>query len=126
MPPDPVQALLAAGAVPSVSFPSTSRYASVGVGTYERPPGPGLDAVPVAFLRRRIVPPPERFALLYEHSCVEGDRRDLVAASHLSDPELWWRIADANGVVDPASMTLPAGRRLRITTEENVPGGTGG
>ncbi len=126
MPPDPVQALLDAGAVPSVSFPPTSRYAEVGIATYERPAAPGLETVPVAFLRRRLVPAPERFALLHEHTCVEGDRRDLVAAAHLSDPELWWRIADANGVIDPATMTLPPGRRLRITTAENVPGGNGG
>ena len=126
MPPDPIQALLDAGVVPSVAFPPTSRYATVGTATYVRVPGPGQEAVPVAFLRRRLVPAPERFALLYEHTCVEGDRRDLVAAAHLSDPELWWRLADANGVIDPATMTLPVGRRLRITTAENIPGGSGG
>jgi hypothetical protein len=126
MPPDPLQALLGAGVVPSVSFPPTSRYATVGTATYARPAGPGHEAVPVAFLRRRLVPPPERFALLHEHTCVEGDRRDLLAASYLSDPELWWRTADANAVIDPATMTLPVGKRLRITTAENIPGGNGG
>ena len=40
---------------------------------------------------------------------VEGDRRDLLAARHLGDPELWWRLADANGVVDPRELT-DAGR----------------
>jgi hypothetical protein len=126
MAPDPIQALLEADVVPSVSFPPTSRYATVGTATYARAPAPGQDAVPVAFLRRRLVPPPERFALLYEHPCVEGDRRDLVAASHLADPELWWRIADANGAIDATTLTSPAGRRLRITTAENIPGGSGG
>jgi hypothetical protein len=76
----------------------------------------------VAFLRRRLVPPPERFALLYTYSCVEGDRRDLVAARHLSDPELWWRLADANGVIEPQELTSPVGRVLRITTAESIPG----
>ena len=126
MTPDPLQALLGAGLVPSVAFPPTSRYALVGVATYSRAPSPGEDEVPVAFLRRRLVPKPERFAVLYEYSCVEGDRRDLVAATHLTDPELWWRLADANGVIDPATMTRPVGRTLRITTAENIPGGAGG
>lgn len=119
---DPIQALLGAGVVPSVAFPPTSRYAEVGVAAYARVVAPGEEPVPVAFLRRRLVPPPERFALLYEYSCVERDRRDLVAAVQLSDPELWWRIADANGVIDPATMTLPVGRILRITNAENIIG----
>ena len=123
---DPIQALLSAGMVPSVAFPPTSRYVEVGVATYSPVPGPGEEPVPVAFLRRRLVPRPDRFSLLYEYSCVEGDRRDLVAATHLSDPELWWRLADANGVVDPAGMTEPPGRRLRVTLPEGVPGGDDG
>jgi hypothetical protein len=123
---DPFAALLGAGAVPSVSFPPTSRYATVGTSVHTPTPPPGQEPVPVAFLRRRLVPGPERFALLYEYSCVERDRRDLVAATHLGDPELWWRLADANGVIDPAALTEPVGRSLRITLGENIPGGSGG
>jgi hypothetical protein len=126
MAPDPLQALLGAGVVPSVSFPATSRYATVGVTTYTRATEPGEEPVPVAFLRLRLVPKPERFSLLYEYSCVEGDRRDLVAATHLSDAELWWRLADANGVIDPETLTNPVGRIVRITTQEDVTGGSGG
>jgi hypothetical protein len=126
MAPDPLQALLGAGVVPSVSFPATSRYATVGIATYARAPAPGEEPVPVAFLRRRLVPKPERFSLIYEYSCVEGDRRDLVAATHLSDAELWWRLADANGVIDPETLTRPVGTVVRITTQENATGGTGG
>jgi hypothetical protein len=121
---DPIAALLGAGAVPSVSFPPTSRYLDVGVATYVRIPAPGEEPVPIAYLRRRLVPPPERFALLYTYTCVEGDRRDAVAAQQLSDPELWWRLADANGVIDPQDMTSPVGRVLRITTAVNIPGAT--
>lgn len=126
MSPDPLQALLGAGLVPSVAFPPTSRYASVGITTYTRAVSPGDDPVPVAFLRRRLVPKPERFALLYEYPCVEGDRRDLVASAHLSDAELWWRLADANGVIDPATLTAPVGKVVRITTQQDIPGGSGG
>jgi len=124
--PDPLQALLAGGALPSVSFPPTSRYADVGVSVYARAPAPGEEPVPIAFLRRRLVPQPERFALLYQYRTVDADRRDLVAASQLADPDLWWRLADANGVIDPVAMTTPPGRALRITLPVDVPGGTSG
>ena len=115
---DPMQALLGAGLVPEVTFAPSSRYAAVGITTWAAPPAPGEEAVPVAFLRRRFVPRPERFAPAYELSCVEGDRRDNLAATHLGDPELWWRLADANGVVDPTGMTLPPGRRLRVPADD--------
>lgn len=121
--PDPLQALLAAGAVPSTTFPPTSRYAGVGTTVYRATPGPGEEPVALPCLRRRLVPAPQRHALLYEYATVEGDRRDLVAATHLGDPGLWWRVADATGVIDPTGLTLPVGRRLRITLPAGVPGG---
>ena len=119
---DPLQALLGANAVPEVSFPATSRYATVGIAHYTPPTASNEPAVPIAHLRRRLVPQPERFPLHYEYACVEGDRRDRVAAMHLGDAELWWRIADANGVIDPAGLTEPVGRRLRITGEGSAHG----
>lgn len=121
--PDAIQALLSAGVVPDISFPPTSRYATVGVSTYTRPAPPGGAPLPIAFLKRRLVPRPERFTTAYEYVCVERDRRDLVAATHLGDPLLWWRLADANGVIDPVTMTLPVGRRLRMPSGEEAFGG---
>ena len=56
--PDPLQELLAAGAVPTTSFPPTSRYSDVDVDAWD--PGHGLPPVP--FLKRRFCPRPERFA----------------------------------------------------------------
>lgn len=123
---DPLQALLSGGTLPTLSLPPTSRYAAVGTATYVPAAAPGEVPVPVAFLRRRLVPRPDRFSTLYEVSCVEGDRRDLLAARHLGDPELWWQLADANGVTDPAALALPVGRTLRVTLAADVPGGGDG
>ena len=119
---DPLQALLAAGALPTTSFPPTSRYAGVGITAWTPPADVGTEPAPVPYLRRRLCPPPERHALLHEYATAGGDRRDRVAAGELGDPELWWRIADANGVIDPSTLTEPVGRRLRITLPADVPG----
>jgi hypothetical protein len=119
---DPLQALLSAGAIPATSFPPTSRYAGVGVVAWD----PGSGAPPIAYLGRRLCPLPEHFALLYEMRVTEVDRRDLIAAHHLGDAELWWQLADANGAIDPRELTGTIGRPLRITLAEGVPGNADG
>jgi hypothetical protein len=119
--PDPLQALLAAGALPSTAFPPSSRYSGVELDAYD----PGDGSPPIPFLRRRLCPPPEEHALLYEVTVTEGARRDLLAAAHLGDPELWWRLADANGVIDPRLLTDAVGRRLRITQPHGILGAPG-
>jgi hypothetical protein len=116
--PDPLQQLLAAGAVPSTTFPPTSRYAETAVEAWD----PGDGSPPVPFLGRRFCPRAERLALLYEVRVTEGDRRDVLGWRHLGDAKLWWRLADANGAVDPRELTDPVGRRLRVTLPEGVPG----
>lgn len=116
---DPIQLLIEAGALPATTFPPTSRYAGVPVHTFE--PGDGRPAV--AYLSRRLVPAPERLAVVGEYALVEGDRLDLIAARRLGDPELWWRLADANPGLDATRPPGPVGARLRITLPEGVPGG---
>jgi hypothetical protein len=106
--PDPIQALLASGAVPTTAFPSNSRYVGVDVLLY---------ADDVSYLRRRFCPRPE--ATLYEYTVIQGDRRDLLAARHLGDPELWWRLADVNGIIDPRDLD-ETGRVLRLPGAPNV------
>lgn len=120
--PDPLQALLAAGAVPTTTFPPSSRYHAVPVDAHD----PGDGTPPVPFLHRRLCPAPDGFALLYEVTVVEGDRRDLLAARHLGDAELWWQLADANGVVDPRALAEVAGLRIRVTQAFGIPGAPDG
>ena len=80
------------------------------------------DGRTIVYLRRRFVPPPERFALLQEHTVTEGDRLDNLAAQYVGDPEQFWRICDANGAIRPEELTETIGRRLRITLPEGIPG----
>jgi hypothetical protein len=116
--PDPLQALLAAGAVPTTTFPPTSRYAQTPVEEFD--PGDGSPSVP--FLGRRFCPRAEKLALLYQVRIAEGDRRDVLGWRHLGDPELWWQLADSNGAVDPRELTDPIGKTLRVTLPAGVPG----
>ena len=73
-----------------------------------------VDGGTVVFLKRRLVPAPEEFVLIQEHSVVQGDRLDNLAAQYLGDPEQFWRICDANNAMDPAALLVPVGRRLRV------------
>lgn len=42
------------------------------------------------------------------------DRPDLVAYRTAGDPELFWRLCDANGVMRPDELTAEPGRLLKI------------
>lgn len=114
---DLLKTVLQAAPLKAHLFPITSRYHGVDVATLER-----AGKEPIAYLRRRFVPPPERFSLLQEHTVTEGDRLDNVAARYLGDPEQFWRICDANNGMHPEDLTREIGRRLRITLPEGVPG----
>ena len=118
---DPLQALLAAGAVDISSFPANSRYRGVALAQTTR-----ADGTPLRYLRRRLVPDPVRFATLRLYAVRQNDRPDAIAAGFFGDPELWWRLADANGVIDPAELTAQIGRQLRITAQEDLPGPASG
>lgn len=114
---DPLQALLDAGVLKTAHFGPNSRYAETPIAQLDLP-----DGRTVAYLRRRFVPAPERHATLYEVAVVQNDRPDLIAARAYAEPELWWRLADANGVLDPAALVAEIGRRLRITLQADLPG----
>jgi len=98
-------------------FAITSRYYGIKTAELET-----ADGRRIVYLRRRFVPPPERFDLLLEHTVTEGERLDNITAQYLGDPEQFWRICDANGAIRPDELTEPIGRRLRITLPEGIPG----
>jgi len=102
-------------------FPPASRYYGVAATTLETLDGDGNPRT-VVYLRRRFVPPPERLALIQEHRVAQGDRLDNLAAAYFGDPELYWRLCDANEAMAPDALTETTGRRLRVTLPEGVPG----
>lgn len=114
---DPVQALLAQTALQRTLFSATSRYYGIDTATLDLKQGKTI-----IYVRRRFVPPPERFQVLQEHTVVQGDRLDNLAARYLGDPTLFWRLCDANRAMRPEDLTETVGRRLRITLPEGVTG----
>ena len=117
---DPVRAFLEADSLRAQAFPITSRYSALGTAVLVVP-----DGRTITYVRRRIVPAPERFALLSGYTVVEGDRLDNVAHRFLGDPEQYWRLCDANGALRPDAL-IEIGRRLRITLPEGIPGSANG
>jgi len=103
------------------AFPATSRYYQFETAKFVAP-----DGREIVYLRRRFVPPPENFATLQEHNVSEGDRLDNITALYLGDPEQFWRLCDANAAMQPRELEEPAGRIVRITLPEGIPGNFNG
>lgn len=101
-------------------FPINSRYNEI-----EKAEFMTRDGRIIPYLRRRFVPPPDRFELIEEYAVTEDDRLDNIAANLLGDPEMFWRIADANNAMRPEELTETIGRKLKITLPEGIPGTQG-
>ena len=114
---DPIETFLQLSGLKTSLFPATSRYHGIDAATLET-----ADGKIIAYLRRRFVPPAERFTLVQEHTVVQGDRLDNLAARYLGDPEQFWRLCDANGVMRPEELTEVVGFKVRITLPEGMTG----
>ncbi len=100
-------------------FAANSRYQTTPTVTLT-----DVSGAQIPYLQRRIVPQPSSFSLLRYHAVVgsESGRLDNIAAGELGDPELFWRLCDANGALDPAELTATVGRQLRVTLPAGIPG----
>jgi|GraSoiStandDraft_46_1057282.scaffolds.fasta_scaffold30551_3 hypothetical protein len=116
---DALQALIAANTTKPNPYPINSRYYGVEMAELTLPNGKT-----VVYLRRRFVPPPDRFQLLQLHTVTEGERLDNITAKYLGDPEQFWRVCDANNAMRPQELTETIGRQIRITLPEGITGPT--
>lgn len=114
---DPVLAMLAQSTLKNNQFAATSRY--YGIETTTLVLAQGRSA---AYLKRRFLPDAQRFQLLQEHRVLQQERLDNIAAQHFGDPELFWRLCDANHAMRPQALTEETGRTLRITLPLDVAG----
>jgi nucleoid-associated protein YgaU len=115
----PLLALMQRGVIPSVSFPTDSRYYNSATLQYTAPNGQVI-----TYLARRFVPQPgaPNFATINQYTVRQGDRLDLIAAKYLGDPLMFWLICDANGAIRPHDLVATVGEVLAITTPQGVPG----
>lgn len=113
---DPVQMLIDAGAIPASPYSESSRYRGVALTTFVRPDGSSI-----AHGKRRLVPPQREIAIAATHLVRGGERPDLIAHAAYGQALLYWRIADANAVIDPFELTDEIGARIVLP----VPSSTG-
>ena len=115
---DPLQSLLQHQVGLKASpFAPTSRYYGIDTAILEAD-----DKNTIVYLRRRMVPPADRFSLLQEHTVTQAERLDNIAYQYLGDPERFWQICDANNAINPDELTEEPGKRIRVTLPEGIPG----
>lgn len=106
------------GSIEQSLYPPNSRYHGLLI---LRLPAEG-DVRETAYLARRFLPPAERHVEIRMHRVIDGERLDNIAAHYLGDPEMFWRLCDANGVMSPSELTQHAGRLIRITLPDGYMG----
>ena len=97
-------------------FEPNSRYYNIETATYSATDGQLTAALRhIAYKRRRFLPRSEKMPLLVEVTVAEGDRLDLITYRTLGDPEAFWRVADANNVMNPNNLTSEPGAVIRVS-----------
>lgn len=113
-----LQKILEGPPLSATAFPPNSRYH--GLGTLKLPTPDGLGII---YLKRRVIPTPDSLSEVGIHVVHEGERLDNIAAQYLGDPELFWRLCDANGAMRPEELTETLAKELRITLPAGIGGG---
>jgi len=94
-------------------FDPTSRYYQSEVATLTVTDSDGLPRE-IRYVRRRFIPSSTGSTTLIEHTVTQGDRLDNITARYLGDPTQFWRICDANNVLQPNELTDKVGNVIRI------------
>jgi hypothetical protein len=100
-------------------YPRTSRYHDAEIGIHRQP-----DGTEVRYAKRRLLPPTEEAGDdTQTHTVRTGERPDLLGQRYFGDPGQWWRIADANQVLDPRELTDEPGREVDMPLAGHFPQG---
>jgi hypothetical protein len=94
-------------------FDSTSRYFNLETAIINVPDSED-GTREIRYVRRRIIASANSQTTLVEHTVAQGERLDQITARYLSDPTSFWRICDANNVLQPEELE-ETGRIIKIT-----------
>lgn len=94
-------------------FDTTSRYFNLETATLNVPDDDGTTRE-IRYVRRRIIASTDSQTTLVEHTVAQGERLDQITARYLSDPVQFWRVCDANNVLEPEELE-ETGRVIKIT-----------
>ena len=103
-------------------YPRSSRYAGIGIGVHVLP-----DGGEVRYAMRRLLPAlPDADDETVPHVVSSGERVDQLGQRYFGDPGQWWRIADANPVLDPRELTAEPGVEIAVPLPGGFAPGAGG
>lgn len=69
------------------------------------------DGRKITYKRIRFIP---ETPATQQHTVAQGERLDLIAHGYYQDPELFWRICDANKAMVPDDLVAEPGRKILI------------
>lgn len=97
-------------------FDPSSRYHKLEIAhfTHPRSNNPSQTS---AYVRRRFLPQIQKGTPLIEHQVTQSDRLDNITTRYLGDPTQFWRICDANHILNPQDLEK-IGRTLIISLPE--------
>lgn len=93
-------------------FEPTSRYYNSENATLSITDADGNPRI-LVYKRRRFIPTTDGLTTLVEHTFSQGERLDNITSRYLGDPTQFWRICDANVVLQPTELE-EIGRTIRI------------
>ena len=93
-------------------FDTTSRYFNIATTKISVPDGDG-GTREIRYVRRRFIPSAESLTTLVEHTVTQGERLDNITARYIGDPTQFWRVCDANNVMEPEELEA-TGRIIEI------------
>lgn len=67
----------------------------------------------IRYVTRRFIPPNDTLMPVVEHTVTQGDRLDNITARYLGDPTQFWRVCDANTVLQPEELEQ-IGKKIAI------------